>query len=318
MDPIHVIIANYNGSKYVENCLRALEQGDILNVIFVDDCSTDDSLGIVRKDFPSVEVIENRKRRGAAESKNIGARRALRKGAEFIAFLDVDTKPEKGWSTELLDAIHESGSIGGVGSQLMTYDGREVHPTMMTVEGMGYAETFAQHAKASPDSLFFSRRLIGAAMLFTADSLLHVGLHDPGYFTYFEDSDLCRRMLYHGYSLAIVPRSRVRHESSSYTHPLRFKRLFYRNSMRYLLKDPCLPLANKAAMRLRYLYRRPASSSIIGIASKPVTIERDVILRESLRVFLTIPEIEIKTHLEMRGGCYIDQSLRARLKEFRL
>ncbi|MBU4223242.1 MAG: glycosyltransferase family 2 protein, partial [Euryarchaeota archaeon] len=88
---VSVIIVNYNGKQYLKNCLSSLsaQSYPAIEVIFVDNASSDGSVEYVRKEFPSVRIIESKKNLGFAKGNNLGIREAR---GELIATLNNDTE----------------------------------------------------------------------------------------------------------------------------------------------------------------------------------------------------------------------------------
>jgi succinoglycan biosynthesis protein ExoO len=91
---VSIIVASHNKGAYVEASIRsALDQGPIVEVIVVDDASTDDSVAILdglARDNPRVRLIKLPSNRGGSHCRNIGIREAR---GEFVVFLDADDLP---------------------------------------------------------------------------------------------------------------------------------------------------------------------------------------------------------------------------------
>jgi glycosyltransferase involved in cell wall biosynthesis len=113
---LSVVICSLNGAAGVDRCLAALAaQKDVeLQVIVVDDGSTDDTSATAREH--GVTVIRHETNRGLAAARNTGVRAV---SAPIVAFLDDDCEPEPEWGRELL-AAYEDGVIG-VGGDVVPY-----------------------------------------------------------------------------------------------------------------------------------------------------------------------------------------------------
>ena len=98
---ISVSIVNLNGEKYLDECLKSLEELNYprnkLEIIVVDNGSTDNSLEMIRENYPHVKIIENSRNMGFAYANNQAAKVA--KG-EYVAFLNNDTRVDKNWLIE--------------------------------------------------------------------------------------------------------------------------------------------------------------------------------------------------------------------------
>lgn len=105
---LSVVICSLNGAAGVDRCLTALAaQKDVdLQVIVVDDGSTDDTSEVAREH--GVAVLRHETNRGLSAARNTGIRAAV---APIVAFLDDDCEPEPEWARELVDA-YEEGVIG--------------------------------------------------------------------------------------------------------------------------------------------------------------------------------------------------------------
>lgn len=111
---LSVVICSLNGASGVDRCLSALaEQKDVeLQIIVVDDGSTDDTSAVAERH--GVTVIRHETNRGLAAARNTGVRAAA---APVVAFLDDDCEPEPEWARGLLDA-YEDG-VAGVGGEVI-------------------------------------------------------------------------------------------------------------------------------------------------------------------------------------------------------
>ena len=107
-----VIIVNYNGREYLEECLHLLLNKDCRDyeVILVDNASTDGSAEYVEQAFPEVLVIRNEVNQGFGQGNNVGVQWA--KG-EYLAFLNPDTVVELGWLEALIAAL-EADPLAGL------------------------------------------------------------------------------------------------------------------------------------------------------------------------------------------------------------
>jgi len=98
---VSVIVVNYNGKLFLKKCISSLSSQSYpdIEIIFVDNGSSDGSTEYVRKEFPSVKIIESKKNLGFAKGNNIGIQEAR---GEFIATLNNDTEVTSQWLEELV------------------------------------------------------------------------------------------------------------------------------------------------------------------------------------------------------------------------
>ena len=212
---VSIVVLNWNGFSDTAACLSSLEHLDYPNyrVMVVDNGSTDDSAARIRKDFPSVELIETGKNLGFAGGCNVGIRQAIREGAEFIWLLNNDTTVDPGALKALVDGAQTEPRIGAVGSAIYYMHDRE----RLQCWGGGYVNFWlgrSRHIFKQKDEgkLQF---VTGASLLLTRAAIDEVGELDEGFFMYWEDADYCFRIRAAGAKLAVAGSSKIWHKESS-------------------------------------------------------------------------------------------------------
>jgi len=208
---------NWNGWPDTIECLDALEENDYpnLSVIVVDNGSSNDSISRIRAAHPEVLLLESSRNLGFAGGNNIGIRRALSDGAEFVWLLNNDTKPAKNALSELVAKALSDPEIGAVGSVCYYAD----RPSTVQVWAgatanmwIGYAKNYTSPQKdESLDSLY------GASMLIARAALEQVGLLDEGFFHYWEETEFSLRLRRAGWRLTAAPDSRILHKVGAST-----------------------------------------------------------------------------------------------------
>lgn len=213
---VSVIIANYNGKKYLEKCLSSVLETLYSNfeVIFVDNGSTDGSLEILRE-FQSdsrMRIVENGVNMGYAMGNNVGI--VFARG-DYVVFLNNDTIVEPDWLTELVNVMESDVSIGAAQSKLLLMDS----PTQLDSAGnfLDFSGTTYERGKYEEDvgkyevgEIFACK---GASMIVRHQVLDRLGVFDPDYFFYYEETDLCWRFRLAGYRIVFAPSSIVYHKS---------------------------------------------------------------------------------------------------------
>jgi len=238
-----VVIANYRGEKLLPSCLDSVMRQVVdfpFEVIVVDDNSDDASIDLVASRYPTVEIISNRRNRGPAAVKNIGAAAAQ---SEYIAFLDNDVELHPDWLSCMYGRITgSSDSLGACASHILLngYDSI-LNSTGGMVNLLGYAWDRGIF-KEDSDTYSYSMRVMyacSAAMMIRKRVFKEVGGFDERFRYLFEDADLGWRMNIYGYEVAYEPRALVKH-LLSYTmgdRRLRNLYLYERNRLRALTKN---------------------------------------------------------------------------------
>jgi glycosyltransferase involved in cell wall biosynthesis len=251
---LSVIICSLNGAAGVDRCLRALAgQKDVeLQLIVVDDGSTDDTSYVAREH--GATVIRHETNRGASAARNTGIRTAT---APVVAFLDDDCEPEPEWARELVDA-YQDGVIG-VGGPLVPHapEGfmlgflRRNNPLLPLEMNLAHSEKLLYRLylyalrQWAPEERHDKREvytLVGANMSFRRQVVTEVGLDERFRFGA-EDLDLClqmRRRFPNG-RLLTTPDAVVRHHfEPDLKDTLRRSRAYGRGCAMLYLKWPTM------------------------------------------------------------------------------
>jgi len=125
-DPlISILTVNWNGKRYLDDLFSSIFSLNYpmekLQVLMVDNNSSDDSVEYVKKKFPSVEIVELDENRGYAGGNNEGFKRAKGK---YIALINNDCVADPGWLGEMLTIFNKStddAKIGAVGPKVVFY-----------------------------------------------------------------------------------------------------------------------------------------------------------------------------------------------------
>lgn len=278
---VAVVIVNYNGKNWLARCLESLRRTDYpdFRTILVDNDSRDGSVGFVATNFPEVEVIGAGGNLGFCEGNNLGIRRALESDAELVALLNPDTWVEPEWLRRLVEASSRDRQLGIVGAVQLRYDGDDFNSWTTSAFPALLAEL------KSPEG---ARRSIpvewveGACLLIKRAVLNEVGWLDPIFFAFYEEIDLCRRVRAHGYTIGLIPRSRIHHfrggswESTPALHRERNFRCD-RSQFIYELTDPERSLGANLAAGLRTLATKLRGAVVERSAARIIDLLRILI-----------------------------------------
>jgi len=189
MSNFFVVIANKNRFKLTSDCIESLYQGDYHNfqVIVVDDASTDNSPDLISQHFPQVELIRNTVCVEFCKTFNIGIRRALERGADYVFVLSNDTLDfSENYISRVIEVFESDDKIGLVGSKVF-FDGG-------VVRWGGEPREVFRCRFDTPDCAYVIKREV----------LEQVGLFDEDYIRYFELIDYILRLRNAGYEIRYV------------------------------------------------------------------------------------------------------------------
>ncbi|HOO80508.1 MAG TPA: glycosyltransferase family 2 protein [Lachnospiraceae bacterium] len=219
---VSVIIPNYNGEAYLNQCLDSLLQQDVrsFEIIIVDDASTDHSIEEAKKKypendaFPQTKYLMHESNQGFCKSVNDGIKMA---SSPYVILLNNDTVVDAAFVRELYQAIHCSEKIFSVGAKMVSLK----DPDIMDDGGDYYCSlgwAFAP-AKDRPAINYMKKARIfascGGAAIYRKKLLEELGMFDENHFAYLEDIDIGYRARLMGYVNVFAPQALVYHAGSA-------------------------------------------------------------------------------------------------------
>jgi GT2 family glycosyltransferase len=250
---IAVIILNWNGWRDTAACVCSLSRSTYPNhrILVVDNGSEDNSVAALRREIPTLEILENGHNLGFGRGANAGITYALRTWApSFVWLLNNDTLVHPETMTELAATAVKEKRVGAVGAVILDAGGRN---RMQEWGGkrMGLFSGVPLDASKRRPPRFIS----GASMLLRTQCLEECGLFDPGYFFYMEDADLCFRLAKKGWRLAVAEKAMVLHKgSASIGAQTEAQAYWYRRGLIRFLRThaplPWLPVLTTTVARL--------------------------------------------------------------------
>ena len=238
---VSVLVLNYNGREHVLRCLDACSrldaQGLNLEVVCIDNGSSDGSLEAVSRRFAGVRLIANPRNLGFARAYNEAV--AAVEG-EWVALINNDAVPDPSWITAAIDAANRHHAVC-IGSRILKDGGKrnDFVGSSMNFYGHGFHLNFDEPAGAPGEEqpmLFAS----GGAMLIKRATFLEAGGFDEDYFAYFEDVDLGWRLNILGFDVVYAPESFVLHVHAATSRRIpAYKKLAWleRNGLRSVIKN---------------------------------------------------------------------------------
>jgi len=224
---ISIIVLNWNGKKWLKDCLSSILTQDVdegFEVLLVDNGSTDGSVAFVRDRFPLVKVVELGKNFGFAEGNNRGLEYAV---GNYLVFVNMDTKAESDWLKSLVDAADKHPEYQLLCS-VQTPSQEKNRVRTLNAYGGVTCSPYESAGKLT-DSLFAS----GACFLIKRKWLEKLGyLFDQFYFCFGEDKELSLRTILQGGRIGYVRDSQIYHHGGGADFPsFRTASLASRNSL---------------------------------------------------------------------------------------
>lgn len=235
-----VIIPNYNGMQFLEDCLSSLErQNHSFATIVVDNGSADNSVEYIRKHFPKVSVLVSEKNEGFSAAVNKGIKAAQ---TPFVLLLNNDTKVEADFVKNLEHALETHKNYFGIQAKMqMLSDPQSMDDAGDLYCALGWAFALGKGKPQQNYNRFYEvfAPCAGAA-IYQKSVMEQIGYFDEAHFAYLEDIDIAYRAKIEGYKNGFCPKAKVLHagSGSSGSRYNAFKvRLAARNSIYLIYKN---------------------------------------------------------------------------------
>jgi GT2 family glycosyltransferase len=205
---VSVVTLNWNGLTHLESCYESLHKLDYprdkLELILVDNGSTDASLQFMKLHFPGVRLIRNRTNLGFCKANNIAAQEA---NGEYVAFLNNDTRVHPDWLKELVTAVIEDEDVVCAGSRILSWEGDRLDFAggSLNFHGSAYPSGYGGTAIDPFPEERFVLFPCGCSMLIDRKIFLDCGAFDEDFFAYLEDVDLGWRLWLMGHKVVLAP-----------------------------------------------------------------------------------------------------------------
>lgn len=221
---LSVIILTYNTRDLTRLCVQsvlsdAAETASDIEIVIVDNGSTDGTSAWLREGYPHIRLIEIETNLGFARGNNAGLAAAR---GRYLMLLNSDTQIQPGALAALIAFMDSHPDAGACGPMLLNRDG-SVQPSGRPLPGVwsvfiGMTRLYRLwkrdfYAQRGRDYQHIVRvgEVSGAALLVRREVYERVGGLDPGFFAYYEDVDWCKRIGAARYAIYYVPTAQVRH-----------------------------------------------------------------------------------------------------------
>lgn len=229
---LSIIIVNFNTKKLLNNLLTSFKNSKLgdykAEVIVVDNTSRDDSVLMVKKKFPNVKLIINKKNLGYAKANNKGIKRAKGK---YVLLLNSDTLLNRTTLLKMIKFMDENNEYVVATCRVELFNG-EIDPSCHR----GFPTPWAAFTFFSGmEKIFSASKLFGqyhqtwknlgkihdvdvisgAFFMIRKSVFKKIGLLDERFFIYAEDIDLCYRIRQSGQRIAFNPHTKITHFKTS-------------------------------------------------------------------------------------------------------
>jgi GT2 family glycosyltransferase len=236
---ISVVIVGWNAKHYLELCLQSLTEAPphrSMEVLVVDNASTDGSAEMIEAQFPSVKLIRSAENLGFAKGNNVAIRQCR---GRYVALVNPDVIVFPGCLDALADFLDSNPRVGNVGPRVLNPDLSlqstcRRFPTLWNnfCSATSLATIFKNSRMFAGEHMFYFAHdktlavdvLVGCFSMIRREAFDAVGLLDEDLFMYGDDVDWCRRAWKAGWEVAFFPGAQAIHDRGKITapYPVRF------------------------------------------------------------------------------------------------
>lgn len=204
LSDLSVIVVNYNTADFLVRCLNSIASQTQIDseVIVVDNASQDNSLDVIRNNFPWVILIANENNLGFARANNLALKTCR---ANYVYFLNPDTEVLERCFRNMIDFMDQRPEVGLAGTRIVNPDGSPQSSIEKRYPGEKYAKQELGDLKGN------IAWVMGASMIARRGIVEDLGGFDEGFFLYGEEQDLCLRIRKAGWAIEYINEAAVVH-----------------------------------------------------------------------------------------------------------
>ncbi|MFC1634161.1 glycosyltransferase family 2 protein, partial [Planctomycetota bacterium] len=248
---VSIVIVAWNVRQLLNDCLKSVfdqTKGIRYEVIYVDNASEDDSVEMVRKEFPEVRIIENEKNEGFIKANNQAIE--VSRG-RYVLLLNSDTVVLDNAIAKTVEFADSHPEAAAVGCRVLNTDRSLQRDCFMYPSLLNLILSAVYLHRIFPKSRFFGRErmtywdfndvrevqaICGCYSMVRAEAIKQVGLMDEAYYVYGDDPDWCYRFEKQGWKNLYTPHATIIHHGGQTTRqrPQKFKLQLYGSTLIFM------------------------------------------------------------------------------------
>ena len=201
LDLLTVIIVTYNSAHCMEALAPALR--GLVNLVFVDNASTDHTVAKIAQFLPNAQLSLNDKNKGFGAANNLALQQI---STPFALLLNPDTLPDSDFFEKMIQAAEQFPEAAMIAPQLIGRNGADE----INYRWPGSEWVSKGRGAEGPCCVGF---LCGAAILLNMKNMQRIGFFDEDFFLYYEDEDLSKRAFDSKLPMIVVPEIKLKHLS---------------------------------------------------------------------------------------------------------
>ena len=218
---VSIIIVNYNTAQLTLQCIESIYSKTsklVYEIIVVDNASTDNSVELIRDKFPNVLLVQSDVNLGFGRANNLAYQSAL---GNYIFLLNSDTILVNNAIYKLFCFLEANLQITIVGGQLLNKQLFPVHSYSVFFPSISWevnnllcgllskVKKLCKKRQLKYNNYFLVSYITGADMMIRRSVIDKLGLFDPDFFMYFEETEMSHRYSQFNHSIAFFPQAKI-------------------------------------------------------------------------------------------------------------
>ena len=212
---LYIVIVTYNGAEWIRKCLGSVYDSDIKAIpIIIDNNSSDETLRIIRAEYPQTEIVETHANLGFGKANNIGIKMAMDRGADYIYLLNQDAWVDGNTFSLLIEVMERHPEYGIVSPIHLTGNGQNVDANFYDIS-LSYAQIptllndyIVNNIKTIYDTYF----IMAAHWMLSRSTIERIGYFSNAFPHYGEDANYIHRVHYWRLKVGFVPKAFAYHD----------------------------------------------------------------------------------------------------------
>ncbi|MCQ2974923.1 MAG: glycosyltransferase family 2 protein [Bacteroidales bacterium] len=235
MKKLYVIIVTYFAEKWIDKFMQSIENSTIkTNVIIVDNASKDKTIDIIKSKYQNVDLIESKENLGFGAANNLAIKKAIDNGADYVFLLNQDAWLESDCFEKLIN-FAENNKEYGIISPIQANPNKEksledLFTLFLTRDG-DRQQIISDFFYNNIQDYYNVDFVQAAGWLLSKKCIQEVGLFDPLFFHYGEDSDYAKRVLRHNLKIGIVTNAIMYHAAEHFSPKVVTKKYLYKKEL---------------------------------------------------------------------------------------
>jgi hypothetical protein len=247
---VAVVILTYNCAELLSSLMPLIIENTPIDenhqLVFADNASTDNTVDVIKNDYPQIPLLTFEENYGFAEGYNKAIQET---NCEYAVLLSCDVETAPGWLPPLLSKIESNPRIGAVQPKILSYHQRDefeyagASGGYLDILGFPFCRGRVFQTSEKDEKQYDDAKQIfwtgGCCFIVRREVYVELSGLDPDFFAHMEEIDLCWRMQNAGFEIWVEPQSQVYHIGGfklNYNHPFKLY-LNSRNNLSMLTKN---------------------------------------------------------------------------------